>query len=168
MTDDKEIRDPETEKPEPPEKSGQKISWPWVMGLGAVVVVAAAGVIFWIGAEDRGGTGNSFSSQMTFPVPGIKELRLDDFLIPLTADPAHTGMSFSLVIRYRDSQWSAMSDHEKIWLRAMIYDTLVKQMQKQKKPPSVERVAFWADRTLREIYPDRGLDEVIVDNAFML
>jgi hypothetical protein len=50
----------------------------------------------------------------------------------------------------------------------MIYDTLVKQMQKQKKPPSVERVAFWADRTLREIYPDRGLDEVIVDNAFML
>jgi hypothetical protein len=77
-------------------------------------------------------------------------------------------MSFSLVIRYRDSQWSAMSDHEKIWLRAMIYDTLVKQMQKQKKPPSVERVAFWADRTLREIYPDRGLDEVIVDNAFML
>jgi len=168
MTDDKEIRDPEIEKPEPLEKSGQKNLWPWIMGLGVVVVVVAAGVIFWIGAKDRGGTGNSFSSQMTFPVPGKKELRLDDFLIPLATDPAHTGMSFSLVIRYRDSEWSAMSDHEKTWLRAMIYDTLVKRMQKQGKPPSVERVTIWADRALKEIYPDRGFDEVIVDNAFML
>lgn len=54
MTDDKEIRDPEIEKPEPLEKSGQKNLWPWIMGLGVVVVVVAAGVVFWIGAKDRG------------------------------------------------------------------------------------------------------------------
>ncbi len=170
MTDDKEIRDPEIEKPEPLEKSGQKISWPWIAGLGIVVGVAAAGFFFWTGGVDRGtvGKSSSFSEQMTFPVPGKKELRLDDFLIPLTADPAHTGMSFSVVIRYRDSQWSRISDQEKIWLRAMIYDTLVTQIQKQEKPPSVDRVVFWADRAVRRIYPDRRFDELIVDNVFML
>ena len=168
MTNEKEIRDTEIKRPVPPEKSGQKNSWPWILGLGAVVVVVAAGLFFWIGAGDRGVIGNSFSGQMTFPIPGKKELRFDDFLIPLAGDPVHTGMSFSLVIRYRDSEWSEMSDHEKIWFRAMIYDTLVKEMQKQENPPSVERVTFWADRTLKEIYPDKEFDELIVDNVFML
>jgi hypothetical protein len=105
---------------------------------------------------------------MIFPVPGKKELRFDDFLIPLPADPAHTGMAFSVVIRYRDAEWSTMTDSEKTWLRAMIYDTLVKEMQKQEKPPSVEMMVSWVSRAVRELFFNRPFEAVMVDNVFML
>jgi flagellar basal body-associated protein FliL len=170
MTDEKEIQESEMETPVPTEKSGQKIPWFRIMGVGTVVLLAAAGIFFWKGAKEWKSGENSLSlpGRVVFPVPGKKELRFDDFLIPLPADPAHTGISFSVVIRYRDSEWSTMTDPEKTWLRAVIYDTLVKEMQKQKKPPSLETMVSWVNRAVRERFSNRPFEEVMVDNVFML
>lgn len=159
MTDEKEIQE-----------SGPKVPWFRIMGVGTVVLLAVAGIFFWKGKTDwkDGGTPLEFPDQVIFPVPGNKELRFDDFLIPLPADPAHTGMAFSVVIRYRDAEWSTMTDPEKSWLRAMIYDTLVKEMQTQEKPPSVEMMVSWLNRAVRELFSNRPFEEVMVDNVFML
>lgn len=169
MTDEKEIQESETEKPMPAKKSGQKLFRPWIAGA-LLVVVAAAGFFFWISGKDRGGGNRSsgLPDQVVFPVPGKKEIRFNDFLVPLPADPAHTGMSFSVVIQYRDAEWSTMTDPEKTWLRGKIYDTLVKEMENQEKPPSAEMVVFRVSRAVRELFPDRPFEEVMVVNVFML
>jgi len=170
MTDEKEIQDAETEIPVPAKKSGLTLPWFRIMGMGTAIVLAAAGIFLWKGAADWKNGGNSLSlpGQVIFPVPGKKEIRFDDFLIPLPADPAHTGISFSVVILYRDAQWSTMTGPEKTWLRAMIYDTLVKEMQKQEKPPSVEMMVSRVSRAVRELFSNRPFEEVMVDNVFML
>ena len=170
MTDEKTVKSPVTEKPEPAEKSGQKIRWFRIMGAGVFVVLSITGVFFWTGTKDWRGNEHSLSSpgRMMFPVPGKKEIRFDEFLIPLSSDTAHTGISVSVVIRYRDSGWSTMTDKEKTWLRAMIYDRLVKEVQKQEKPPSVEMMTSWVIRTVRELFSNRPFEEVMVDNVFML
>lgn len=170
MTNKKEVQDTEEEKPGPSKTSGQKISWHWIIGVGAAVVIVAAGLFLWINGRDRGSVQKPslFSSQVTFPVPGKQEIRFDDFLIPLPADSAHTGVSLSVVIRYRDSEWSTITDQEKTWLRAGIYDRLLKEMEKKQTPPSEDMMAFWASRAVKEIFSDRPFDELIVDNIFML
>lgn len=170
MTDEKALKDAETEKPGPAEKSGQKITWFRIVGVGVLIVFFITGVFFWKGTKDRRRNDHSLSSpgRMMFPVPGKKEIRFDEFLIPLSADPAHTGISVSVVIRYRDSGWSTMTEKEKTWLRAMIYDTLVKEVQKQEKPPSVELMTSWVNRAVRELFLNRPFEEVIVDNIFMI
>ncbi len=110
----------------------------------------------------------SISGQVFFTVPGSKALRFDDFLIPLPADAAHTCISFSVAIRYRNPVWSTMPDQEKKWLRARIYDMLVTRMQKLENPPSVDVVAYWTNQAIKQALSNRPFDEVVVDNVFIL
>ncbi len=92
-----------------------KNAWRWRVGLGIVAVMAAAGIFFWkwMGGLKTVKNPPSISGQVFFTVPGSKALRFDDFLIPLPADAAHTCISFSVAIRYRNPVWSTMPDQEK-------------------------------------------------------
>jgi hypothetical protein len=147
-----------------------KIVWGLGMALVIFAVLAAAGIFFWKWMGKQGAVKNppSISGQVIFPVPGIRDLRFDNFLIPLPADTAHTGMSFSVVIRYRDSAWSNMSDQEKTWLRATIYDTLEKRMRELESPPEKGMLARWAERTVKQALSNRPFDAVVIDNVFIL
>jgi hypothetical protein len=148
----------------------KKVIWGLGICLGVVAVLAAAGIFFWKWKGDPGSVRNppSISGQVVFPVPGTRDLRFDHFLIPLPADAAHTGISFSVVIRYRDSAWSNMSDQEKTWLRARIYDTLVSRMRELESLPEAAMVALWAERAVKQALSNRPFEAVVIDNVFIL
>lgn len=170
MTDETDITIPEPEETRPRGKKRPRVPWVWITAAALLIVLAGAGVFFWKGAKDGNNRGNSLAvpGQAVFPVPEKKELRFEGFLVPLPADPDHTGVSFAVVLKYRDSQWSAMTDPEKTWLRARIYDTLVKEMQTREDPPSADMMASWINRALRNLFPNRPVEAVTVDTVFIL
>jgi hypothetical protein len=148
----------------------QRFPWQKVLGIGAGLLALVLAVIFWSGLFSRSPDQTSLHppGRVLLPVPGKQELRLNDFLIPLAPGGSHTGIAFSLKIRSRDAEFIDMTTQDKVWLRAHIYDTLLNQMQKEIEPPSLDMVTYWAARTIKQIFPGRSIDEVVVDNFSVL
>lgn len=163
--DDDIVADP-TARQESTSAFRQRFSWQRALGIGAGVMSVVLGVIIWGGLFSRSPDQASLTppGRVLLPVPGKLELRLNDFLISLAPGGSHTGIAFSLKIRSRDAEFIDMATQEKVWLRAYIYDTLLHQMQKEIEPPSLDMVTYWTTRTIKRIFPDRAIDEVVVEN----
>ena len=135
----------------------------WVAAATAMLLffVICGGVVFQKWRQRISSSGKPVASVVvTVAVPGKIRMVLKDFLIPLQPAHEYTCFSFALVIQSRDSGLVRRINHEKSWLRAVVYDTLIKRVQGTTKTPSLEMFRQWVDQAVQHALSPVFLESV--------
>ncbi len=141
----------------------------WILGaltLFLLVAFGAVGLIYYKRSVHR--IAEPKFPTVTMPIPPITEVWLKDFLLPLKSDHPDACISFSIVIRSRDTDFIQKLSDQNQWLRARIYDILLDKIQKEKDEPSLETLRQWVLQAFARVMPASHVEGVIIHHFLLV